>query len=324
MPRRLWAAARPGSSGIASWLNPNATFTLTKSGINPTFNFAGFGSGPTPENIVKVGSTYYAVYGSVNIATIGLASASSPAGPWTDLGSILSGVSQAWEYDGYSAPFILEDDGLFYLYYSSKRNSDNAGAIGCAIASSITGPYTKYAGNPVLSPSAGSGWDSRLVGEPTLVKVSGRYYLGFTAWDSLADLREKVGFGVGDSPLGPFTKAAGNPLLGFGPGGAWDDALTADSHIFYVDGLFWAWYTGARAGSGPWKAGLAWAADPMTAWTRLAGNPLLTLGGGGSFDEIAAWRGCVFPEDRTLHVIYGGINGANTQVRGGNAIITLS
>ena len=47
-------------------------------------------------------------------------------------------------------PFIVKIDGTYVLTYSANDYRDPDYAVGVATAKSIEGPWTKYAGNPIL------------------------------------------------------------------------------------------------------------------------------------------------------------------------------
>ena len=70
------------------------------------------------------------------------------------------GASQSWENsskDPYShfkcneGPFILKHKGLYYLTYSANHTANPDYGVGYATSRHPLGPWTKYAGNPILS-----------------------------------------------------------------------------------------------------------------------------------------------------------------------------
>jgi hypothetical protein len=56
---------------------------------------------------------------------------------------------QPWEGAVTEAPFMVEEGGTFYLFYSGNSYANSTYAVGVASASSPTGPFTK-AGGPIL------------------------------------------------------------------------------------------------------------------------------------------------------------------------------
>ncbi len=118
-------------------------------------------------HVQYVNGTYYLFYmgtsdGSVFSKRIGLASASSLAGPWIRDDEPLLEVGAEGEWDDCcttNPAFILTSAGEARLYYKSwnAREYKNAsGAVrgnrkyGLATATGIRGPYARYKGNPII------------------------------------------------------------------------------------------------------------------------------------------------------------------------------
>ena len=62
-------------------------------------------------------------------------------------------VSQAWEEVWprvNEGPFVLKHNGKYYMTYSANSYESPFYGIGYATADHLTGPWTKYAGNPIL------------------------------------------------------------------------------------------------------------------------------------------------------------------------------
>lgn len=307
-------------------LEPSLSLTGTKSGSNPTFAFDA-----VPESIVKVGSTYWCSYQTWADTDykVMLASASSPAGPWTayEGNPVLENGDQSWETDPLKiyAPEIMQHDGTFYIFYSATNYSTGlGGGIGVASASAVTGPYTKYSGNPLLT--AATGWSSNRIGEPSVMVRDGLWVMAYMGETGTFGQGEKVGIATATSPFGPWTRAPNDPLLDFGAGGQWDDSLVADPHILWANGRYWMLYTGGPdAASTQLGLGLAYATDPLGPWTRHTSNPIITVGGSSAFDERFAFRGSLWFEDGVLHGVYAGFTpGPGSTARGGNFIISRS
>jgi beta-xylosidase len=73
-----------------------------------------------------------------------------------DLSGVKSAAKQlfypthAWESNVNEAPAILKRNGVYYLMYSGQGYANANYAVGYATSSSPTGPFTKYASNPIL------------------------------------------------------------------------------------------------------------------------------------------------------------------------------
>jgi len=107
------------------------------------------------------------LYGSrVNIYGIGLLVADSPAGPWKRAveGPLFTRSSDpgAWDYDMADNPYPVYFNGKWFVYYKSSNRWLNGGSgrtwQGVAVADKITGPYTKYEGNPICDGHGSFAW----------------------------------------------------------------------------------------------------------------------------------------------------------------------
>jgi hypothetical protein len=332
LARRLLPATGGGGSFAVTWtgLRPWASVSSTKAAGNPTFNFDAI-----PETVWYDGaSTYWCVYMSwvESPQRIRLASATDPAGPWTAWGIIHEFSDVTWApgtADGIYAPEIIEVGGTFYLFYSIVNTATGAdGHIGYATSSSINGTYTDH-GSAILSPGGAGAWDSLRVCEPSVYVKDGTWYMAYMGDKATFGLNEQCGIATATSAAGPWTKVAGNPLIGYGAPGAWDDELTADPFIWFEQGYWWCWYSGGGNGDGsgtrPWSMGLAYASDPTGAWTKHPDNPIVSNGGAGTWEEKAAWRGSVFVDAAGVYrCVYGGLNSTLATAKGGQAVLNIT
>jgi len=83
--------------------------------------------------------------------------ASSPEGPWKQVGDVLvkpeMDDGRSWDSMFVVNPRHVYLNGKWLMYYKSKRSTrpgETSKYNGLAIADSITGPYSKYEGNPLL------------------------------------------------------------------------------------------------------------------------------------------------------------------------------
>ncbi|MFT3824748.1 MAG: family 43 glycosylhydrolase [Chitinophagaceae bacterium] len=147
-----------------------------------------------PAIAAKNGKFYF--YYSAN-TNIGVAVAGKPTGPFKDpLGKPLvrKGMLKGQMID----PMVfVDDDGSAYLYWGQgncnmvKLNDDMISFDSTKITS-------------IHPPGYNEG--------PFVFKRNGKYYLMWSEYDT-RDPRYSVAYATSDSPLGPFTKAASNPVL---------------------------------------------------------------------------------------------------------------
>jgi beta-xylosidase len=184
-----------------------------------------------PSNVVKVGDTYYvwysrvkegpntpidrgAYYGSIWYAT------SEDGVHWTEQGQALApSTSDAWDDFGVLTPFTAKIDGRYYLFYSAVESPHGPELthhtkIGVATAESPDGPWTKFNGNPILTPSREPGrFDEQLVDDAWVLVREGQYWLYFKGREQGKSTNEtQIGLARAEDPLGPYEKYEGNPV----------------------------------------------------------------------------------------------------------------
>jgi predicted GH43/DUF377 family glycosyl hydrolase len=201
--------------------------------------------------------------------------ATSPDGlVWTKYaGNPIMSPSAAWEGSGGanhedSPTSILKEDGIYKLWYHGISNTTRA--IGYAESKDGLA-WTKYAGNPVLTPGPMGAWDADTVCEPRVVRVGAQYYMFYT------HCAGSHGIGLATSADGKsWTKYSGNPVLTIAPGGAWDNQQVSWGAVYYDGQRFFMWYPGRKnTDTGGFSLGLATSTDGK-AWTRSPNNPVMT------------------------------------------------
>jgi len=93
---------------------------------------------------------------------VGIAYAERPDGPWRKYkdNPILGPSGQGFDMDSVDDVTVLEKDGTFCLYYKGMYPGldGNHTKIGMAVSDQITGPYTRYEGNPLTVGHAFAIW----------------------------------------------------------------------------------------------------------------------------------------------------------------------
>ena len=120
--------------------------------------------------------------------------ADSPEGPWKQVGDLLlkgeMDDGRSWDSMFVVNPRHVYLNGKWFMYYKARRGTGGGTENGLAIADSLTGPYTKYEGNPILWGHGHFCWRYK----------HGMLMLPFAA-GTLCKRRDKTGTGVGIKPV---------------------------------------------------------------------------------------------------------------------------
>jgi beta-xylosidase len=162
---------------------------------------------------------------------VGVATSDRPDGGFVDQGILrLTNGTQigCGDSQGYSnidpAPFV-DADGSAYLLYQTKRTP--TGRIAATISAiRLASDLVHAVGSRKALITGTDGWEQsgpdKIVENPCLHRHGSLYYLFYSGGDFTANYA--MGYAVGASPLGPFTKSKANPILKgnanvVGPGG---------------------------------------------------------------------------------------------------------
>ncbi|MEE4272997.1 MAG: hypothetical protein V2I67_15085, partial [Thermoanaerobaculales bacterium] len=154
--------------------------------------------------------------------------------------------------------------------------------------------------NPVLGP--GSGWDAwSYVNE--VVLVDGTYHLFYMGQPEGSPLTLYWDIGHATSPDGSnWTRDPANPVL-VRDAGEWDSDSAAFPAVIHDGTEFRMWYVGT---AGEVEA-VGYATSPDgTTWTKHEGNPVMSSGPAGSFDDRSVWPGTVLFDGDTYRMWYTG------------------
>ncbi|MDP1623436.1 MAG: T9SS type A sorting domain-containing protein [Bacteroidales bacterium] len=215
-------------------------------------------------------------------------------------------------YDGdlLVAPYALWDNGAFYIFYAG-----NGG--GCLATSSDGLIYTKFAGNPVITPS-GNGFDSLFAGGGPVLKVGPKWvmYYGARQYPGWGP-GESTGRATADSLTGVWERSSA-PVLTIGSPGEWDAGLVNTNNVLPLDtGGFIMFYYASDDFNSNWLMGMATSPDGIT-WTKYndpattqapfaESDPILPAGAPGEFDEWGVTGAGVLRMGGYYHMYYAAL-----------------
>jgi hypothetical protein len=211
---------------------------------------------------------------------------------------LVPGDESAWDGNVIEACYAFKDENTYYLYYhgtptDEKRWSRRGYRIGVATAPHPLGPWTKYEGNPIIDLGPEGSWEDRWVACASILKEEGdKYYMWYSG-------NGHVGLAYASSPLGPWEKYEGNPVLtDFGYLGS----------VVKVNGKYRMYNEYPISDSSPDQGpfALATAEKPEGPWEKYEGNPILPAGEWGAWDDGGFSEAGVMYHDGVYHIFYGG------------------
>lgn len=188
------------SADLKTWSQPQDSFALRR---GQSFGNGGFWA----PQVVQYKGSYYMIYTADE--QIAIAKASSPKGPFQqDQFAHMSGTGKQID------PFLFFDKhGKIYLYHVKLQNGNRIYVAEMKPDLSDVVPGTErecIASTEGWENTAGSKWP--VAEGPTVLMHKNVYYLIYSA----NDFRSKdyaVGYATSSSPLGPWKKHAGNPII---------------------------------------------------------------------------------------------------------------
>lgn len=255
--------------------------TWSKYGLNPVFNKASSGQWDDlytlPSHIIFDGTNYTMWYSGANTSSIqqlGIAT-SSDGISWTrnENNPVLQvGPDGAWDDKSAGEVSIIFDEGIYKMWYSGYTGVGLQYQIGYATSPDGIN-WTKYANNPVLSPTS-STWDSSAVFQPYVIKNGSTYHMWYSGKSSS---HWKLGYATSSDGI-QWTKHPSNPVLDKTQ--SWEnvggDGL-GNPTVLYDGTLFHMWYHVSGIGYAVSTNGIN--------WTKYQDNPVVPRGNDGEWDD---------------------------------------
>ncbi len=187
-----------GMPVLASWVKEGATWA--------------------PE-VYRIGAQYLLYYTAnhrkLDKQCIGLATASSPRGPFLDP-SATPFICQPDEGGTIDANAFSDKDGKLYIYF--KNDGNRVGKVSQIWGQRLADDGRSTIGAPVALIRDTKPWEQRLVEAPTMLLSPGGYQLfysgGYFGWNDDQRISPyAMGYATCAGPLGPCTPSRDNPIL---------------------------------------------------------------------------------------------------------------
>ena len=216
-------------------------------------------------------------------------------------GAVIVPTPGTYDALGADQSFVLynEDRDLFQMWY---RATDGSQIGRIAYATSENGASWHKHTAPVFSPGPSGSWEALRVGFPSVIYANGLYRMWYQG-----QIGQTIQIGYASSSDGIiWTRYSGNPVLRPGSAGSWEVSLVQAPSVRINEetGGYHMWYTG---GDGTYfQTGYASSLDGLV-WTKASANPVLRVGGSGTWDsKRAVFARVNVAEDGTFQMWYSG------------------
>jgi len=209
---------------------------------------------------------------------------------WTKYANnaVLTKGPEKWDNVAIGQPTCLFENDTIKMWYAGV-GSDMKARI--CYAYSIDGIMWTKNPEPVMDVGEPGEWDRGWLDTPEIIKDESGYklfYYGDTVWQFSA-ISSAMGLAYSDDGIN-WTREATNPVFTKGNPGDWDGTWVESPAVLYdhETGKYSMWYNGMDTNSWKVQIGLATSDDGIN-WSRYSGNPVITNGSSGSYDDI--WLG---------------------------------
>ena len=159
----------------------------------------------------------------------------------------------SWDSHAVGVNTVLFRNGVFKMWYGG----DNSSIIATGSAQSTDGvTWTKYAGNPILTPGPSGSFDAR---EAAIIAMDWHDSLAVGLYESVSGVGAET-FSIATSADGiTWTKSPGNPV--YTPSApAWDGYAIGGGTLLWTNGRYTCWYSGYSGYY--WSVGMAFLQRP--------------------------------------------------------------
>jgi len=264
-------------------------------------------------SVIHTGSQYMMWYtGESEDGTdsIGLAT-SSDGITWTRYANnpvLTVGGLLDWDYNSVEEAWVIFDEGQYKMWYGGQvYNPDGSCCSSWAIgyASSPDGiQWTKYSGNPILTPGESGSFDDRYLFRPVVFKIGSTYTMYYRGQPQVG----RRDNGIATSTDGVHWTKTGKLSIQPAP---WNNFSYAVGGVTKIGDLYVMGYNGNPLPTEPrFETGVATSTDGVD-WTPYAGNPVVTYGssgwdsGGGVTDPVVLAVGSEYFVYFTGHEVAG-------------------
>ncbi len=257
---RMWLSWRDVQSIAVSDSDDGAQWTAPRIVLEPNPANAWERDDLNRPHVLEVDGQWYMWYTGQNrewqSGAIGLAT-SADGLHWERVGTepVLESAG-GWEKSSLMCPHVLYEQGRFRMWYSGGEKYE-PDAIGYAESDDGV-HWQREPTNPVIRPAGG--WESDRATAACIVPHDGAYlafYVGFaTGFEE-----SRIGIARSADGVHDWERYAGNPIIGPGPAGSWDDCNVYKPYVVRFRDQWYLWYNASRFSDRREQIGLATTPD---------------------------------------------------------------
>jgi predicted GH43/DUF377 family glycosyl hydrolase len=197
-----------------------------------------------------------------------------------------NGPDGSWDNIVVYQPSVLFDGEMYHMWFAG-HNGPGTQQIGYATSPDSIN-WTKYEGNPVLTPGTSGTWDDEFVQTPEVLLIDGVFHMWYAGYDGRLN---QIGHATSVDGM-IWAKDTENPVLTTGENGKWDYGNVIEPSVLIdSDSVYHMFYSGGVQFE--WSTGYAYSMDGKN-WIKYDSNPVLTPGSDGSWDDTFTGLACVF------------------------------
>lgn len=167
-------------------------------------------------------------------------------------------------------------------------------------------------------------WEAKYVRRPSVVYDGSTFMMWYAGTDkSAAPGIDNIGLATSTDGVS-WVRHQGNPVLKVGTPGTWDSQSVNTPWVIREGNEYKMWYTGGqRVGQYDFFQAIGYATSPDgTNWTKYSGNPVLTKGSAGGFDDSWVYLPVVISSATGYTIYYTGAASSSVLQRTGIATST--
>ena len=154
------------------------------------------------------------------------------------------------------------------------------------------GNYVHIPGpNPAIICGQEGSWDDRTLESSDCFKDNDTYYWYYHAFDqpSLQECYYRLGVATAPTPLGPWTRYSGNPILEKSKK-SWEDRWVACAMVIKAGDTYYMFYNSSDI-DWVYRICLATAKHPLGPWKKYQGNPIIDHENFGYIGGVVKYKG---------------------------------